>query len=79
MDDLWIHDETDRNKANILVRFFEDNATDADARPRPFGIFYQEERGTYEESLSQQLQQEIEVKGAPDLNKLLAGGNTWEK
>lgn len=79
MDDLWIHDETDRNKANILVRFFEDNATDADARPRPFGIFYQEERGTYEESLSQQLKQEIEVKGAPDLNKLLAGGNTWEK
>jgi len=79
MDDLWIHDETDRNKANILVRFFEDNATDIDARPRPFGIFYQEERGTYEESLSQQLQQEIEVKGAPDLNKLLAGGNTWEK
>lgn len=79
MDDLWVHDETDRNKANILVRFFEDNATDADARPRPFGIFYQEERGTYEESLSQQLHQEIEAKGAPDLNKLLAGGNTWEK
>ena len=79
MDDLWVHDETDRNKANILVRFFEDNATDADARPRPFGIFYQEERGTYEESLSQQLHQEIEAKGAPDLNKLLAGGNTCEK
>ncbi len=79
IDDLWVHDETDRNKANILVRFFEDNATDADARPRPFGIFYQEERGTYEDSLSQQLEQEVELKGAPDLNKLLAGANTWKK
>jgi len=79
IDDLWIHDESDRNKANILVRFFEDNSSDVDARPRPFGIFYQEERGTYEEGLNQQLAQEVELKGAPDLNKLLAGANTWEK
>ena len=79
MDDLWVHDENDRNKANILVRFFEDNATDANARPRPFGIFYQEDRTTYEESLKQQLNQEVELKGAPDLNKLLAGSNTWKK
>lgn len=79
MDDLWVHDENDRNKANILVRFFEDNATDANVRPRPFGIFYQEERTTYEESLKQQLNQEVELKGAPDLNKLLAGSNTWKK
>jgi len=79
IDDLWIHDESDRNKANILVRFFEDNSSDIDARPRPFGIFYQEERGTYEEGLNQQLAQEVELKGAPDLNKLLAGANTWEK
>ena len=78
-DDLWIHDEKDRNKANILVRFFDDNAGDVNALPRPFGVFYQEDRGTYEDGLTAQLEKEVELKGAPDLNKLLAGANTWKK
>jgi len=79
LDDLWIHDEKDRNKANILVRFFDDNAGDANALPRPFGVFYQEDRSVYEDGLKEQLKQEVELKGAPDLNKLLGGGNTWKK
>ena len=79
LDDLWIHDEKDRNKANILVRFFDNNASDANALPRPFGVFYQEDRNTYEDGLTAQLKKEVELKGSPDLNKLLAGANTWEK
>ena len=76
-EDLWIHDEKCRNKANILTRFFDDPSNEG-ALPRPFGIFYQEERFRYEEALSEQLDAVKELKGEPDLDKLLAGSNTWE-
>tara|TARA_B110000438_G_scaffold302532_1_gene360496 strand:+ start:2279 stop:3325 length:1047 start_codon:yes stop_codon:yes gene_type:complete len=76
-EDLWIHDEKCRNKANILTRFFDDPSNE-DALPRPFGIFYQEERFRYEEALNEQLDAVKELKGVPDLDKLLAGSNTWE-
>ncbi|MCW8795497.1 MAG: 2-oxoacid:ferredoxin oxidoreductase subunit beta, partial [Chlorobium sp.] len=36
-DDLWIHDEKDFNKANILSRFFDDPDASEDFLPRPFG------------------------------------------
>ena len=38
-DELWIHDENDRGKANILVRFYQDPSLEGNF-PRPFGIFY---------------------------------------
>jgi len=76
-EDLWIHDEKDRNKANILTRFFDDPLNE-DALPRPFGIFYQENRFCYENALMEQLDYMKQKKGAPDLDKLLAGSNTWE-
>ena len=78
LNDLWIHDEKDRNKANILVRFFDDNSNNNNALPRPFVIFYQENRAKYEDGLEEQLRKEVELKGTPDLNKLLAGVNTWK-
>ncbi len=37
-NDLWIHDENDQVKANMLARFFDDPAKE-DHLPRPFGIF----------------------------------------
>ena len=76
-EDLWIHDEKCRNKANILTRFFDDPSNEG-ALPRPFGIFYQEERFRYEEALYEQLDTVKLLKGKPDLDKLLAGSNTWE-
>ena len=36
---LWIHDVHDRNKANILTRFFDDPINEG-ALPRPFGILF---------------------------------------
>lgn len=71
-DDLWIHDEGDRVKATILSRFFDDSL------PRPFGVFYAEDRSCYEEALQAQIDQAIEEKGTGDLNALLSGPNTWE-
>lgn len=76
-EDLWIHDEKCRNKANILTRFFDD-PSEENALPRPFGIFYQEDRFNYENALHEQLDYVKSTKGAPDLDALLKGSNTWE-
>jgi 2-oxoglutarate ferredoxin oxidoreductase subunit beta len=76
-EDLWIHDEKCRNKANILTRFFDDPSNDG-ALPRPFGVFYQEDRFRYEEALYEQLETVKKLEEDPNLDKLLAGSNTWE-
>lgn len=74
-DDLWIHDEKDFYKAQILTRMF-DNPASAGHMPRPFGVFFETERPTYEESMATQLQAAVGKK-APDLDGLLAGRETW--
>jgi len=71
IDDLWIHDEKDRVKAGLLTRFF-----DADF-PRPFGVFYSEDRPTYEDAFVQQIDDAMEQKGQGNLDDLLKGTNTW--
>ena len=71
IDDLWVHDEKDRVKAGLLTRFF-----DADF-PRPFGVFYSEDRPTYEDALVQQIDDAIEQKRQGNLDDLLKGSNTW--
>ena len=80
-NDLWIHDETDRNKAHILVRFFDDNARakpDQVSFPRPFGVFYTEQRYTYESAYQQQIDYAIQKSGQGDLDALIRGNNVWE-
>ena len=74
-DDCWIHDETDLYKAQILTRIF-DNPKNEDHLPRPFGVFYQTERPSYEQVMEQQLQQAMAKKPA-DLDLLLRGRETW--
>jgi 2-oxoglutarate/2-oxoacid ferredoxin oxidoreductase subunit beta len=75
-NDLWIHDENDRVKAGILLRFFDDPEVHG-AFPRPFGVFYREERPTYEYLLERQMQTAIERFGEGDLDELIAGSETW--
>ncbi|ARM30217.1 2-oxoacid:ferredoxin oxidoreductase subunit beta [Prosthecochloris sp. HL-130-GSB] len=76
-DDLWIHDEKDKLKANILADFFDDPDTTENCLPRPLGIFYVEDRFTYEEALDKQI---AEIQGGREgtLEELLAGDSTWE-
>ncbi len=76
-DDLWVHDERDRVKAGILSRFFDDPATDGHF-PRPFGVFYIEERFRYEDAFNEQIKQAIASNGEGDLDKLLRGRDVWE-
>ena len=76
-DDLWVHDKTDKFKSSMLFRFFGKTVFKEDL-PRPFGIFYQKERSTYDSDLNEQLQRAVEAKGPGDLDALLRGKNTWE-
>jgi 2-oxoglutarate ferredoxin oxidoreductase subunit beta len=73
-NDLWIHDEHDRGKANLLVRFFDDPKHNGQL-PRPFGVFYQEDRFCYEAALQDQLNEAM--KKPADLDALLRGRSTW--
>jgi 2-oxoglutarate ferredoxin oxidoreductase subunit beta len=74
-DDLWIHDESDIYKAQILTRMFDDPKLEGHL-PRPFGVFYQAIRPTYEDMMSMQLEEAKAKKGA-DLDKLLRGNEVW--
>lgn len=77
VNDLWIHDEKDKTKANLISRFF-DTAFDGVHFPRPFGIIYAEERPTYDDVLSDQMEKIYIKKGKIPLNKILSGDKTWE-
>ena len=76
-EDLWIHDESDLYKAQMLARFFDD-PRQAEYLPRPFGVLYATERVCYEDQLIAQLNEAIEQKGEGNLNELIAGNVTWE-
>ncbi|MBX2940615.1 MAG: 2-oxoacid:ferredoxin oxidoreductase subunit beta [Ferruginibacter sp.] len=75
-DDLWIHDERDFYKAQLLIRMF-DHPDTANHMPRPFGVFYETERACYEEVMQMQIDEVIATKGKGDLNALLRGRETW--
>jgi len=74
-DDLWIHDEQDIYKAQILTRIFDNPKTEGHL-PRPFGVFYQTNRDCYEDVMAAQLEEAKSRKPA-DLDKLLRGNEVW--
>ncbi|HML58413.1 MAG TPA: 2-oxoacid:ferredoxin oxidoreductase subunit beta [Ferruginibacter sp.] len=76
-DDLWVHDERDFYKAQILIRMF-DHPDTANHMPRPFGVFYETERACYEDVMQLQIDEIVATKGKGDLNALLRGRETWE-
>ena len=74
-DDLWIHDEQDIYKAQILTRIFDDPKIEGHL-PRPFGVFYQTNRNCYEDVMAAQIAEAKSRKPA-DLDKLLRGNEVW--
>ncbi len=74
--DLWVHDERDFYKAQILTRMFDDPNLQGHL-PRPFGVFYQTERACYEDTMRLQIEEAIATKGKGDLDALLKGKETW--
>ena len=77
-DDLWIHDEKDFYKAQILVRMFDDPNQSGEHFLRPFGVFYETERACYEDQMAMQIEEIITSKGKGDLDKLIRGKEVWE-
>lgn len=77
VDDLWVHDEKDLFKAQMLCNFFDDPSAE-NHLPRPFGVFYAEDRERYEEAMQKQLDYSISKKGAGKLDFLLSGENHWK-
>ncbi len=76
IDDLWVHDERDFYKAQILVRMFDHTDTPGHL-PRPFGVFYETDRPCYEDMMNMQIEEVIATKGPGNLDKLLRGRETW--
>ena len=76
VNDLWIHNEKDKTKANLIARFF-DTAFNGIEFPRPFGVIYADERPVYEENLVAQINEVKTRKGKTSLNKILSGDKTW--
>lgn len=76
INDLWIHDEKDKTKANLISRFF-DTQFDGVNFPRPFGVIYADERPVYEEELANQIKEVTIKKGKISLSKILSGDKTW--
>ena len=74
-DDLWIHDEKDIYKAQILTRIFDDPKMEGHL-PRPFGVFYQTDRPCYEDQMKLQIENAMANKPG-DLDKLLRGKEVW--
>ena len=74
-DDLWIHDENDFYKAQILTRLFDDPRQE-EHFPRPFGVFFETDRPCYEDVMNMQIEDALS-RGKGDLDKLLRGKETW--
>jgi 2-oxoglutarate/2-oxoacid ferredoxin oxidoreductase subunit beta len=75
-DDLWVHDEKDFYKAQILIRMFDDPILQGHL-PRPFGVFFETERACYEDVMAMQIEEAKAKSGPGDLDKLLKGRETW--
>lgn len=78
VDDLWVHDEHNQIKGQMLTRFFDDPRTTENALPRPFGVIYSTERPCYDDMLFAQVEQAIDQLGDGDLDAMIAGSTTWE-
>jgi 2-oxoglutarate ferredoxin oxidoreductase subunit beta len=76
INDLWVHDEKDKTKANLIARFFDSTFNNVHF-PRPFGVIYAHEKPVYEETLVDQIQDLCQKKGRMPLDRILSGDKTW--
>ncbi len=72
IDDCLVYDETNRDMAHLIARMFWQPEL-----PRPFGVFYCENRPSYETLLHEQAAAVVERQGIGNLRTLLAGPETW--
>lgn len=75
LNDLWIHDEKDFYKAQLLTRMYDDPKQE-NHFPRPFGVLYETERPCYEDLMAKQIE-DARSKSVADLDQLLRGREVW--
>ena len=73
INDILIHNIKDKNLAILISEM-----TYNEKLPVPFGVFYKEDKKTYEEMMINQIQDSIKIKGKPNLQSLINGTETWE-
>ncbi len=71
--DCLTYDETSREMAYIVGRMYW-----KEEYPRPFGVFFRDQRATYEDLLHTQIDGIVARQGKGELSKLLGAGDTWE-
>ena len=72
VDDCLVYNEMSLELAGIAARMFSQPDL-----PRPFGVFYREDRPTYEDMMTAQIDEVISRKGKGDLKALLYSGENW--
>ena len=72
VEDILVHDETDTLLANMLSDF-----TASPDFPEPLGVIYCSERPTYDDLMSEQMQNAKE-QSSQNLDDMLNAGDTWE-
>ena len=71
VDDILVHDETNRIMANLLA------SMDPDTLPVALGVLYCDPAATYEAGVLDQVKTVRAKEPEGDLNKLLRSGYTW--
>ena len=72
-DDILVHNVSDKNLSILLSEM-----TYNDELPVPIGVFYKEEKPTYEDMMKEQIDIAIDSKGKGDLQSLINGSENWE-
>ena len=73
VSDVAVHDETCLELAGIISRMSQHPEL-----PRPFGVFFAENRPTFEDQLAGQIKKVTDSTGTGDLDALLRSADTWE-
>ena len=73
IDDLLVHNVRDKNLAMLISEMTYNKDL-----PVPFGVFYKEDKITYEDMMVNQINESIKIKGSPDLQSLINGPEVWE-
>ncbi|MBU0559263.1 MAG: 2-oxoacid:ferredoxin oxidoreductase subunit beta [Bacteroidetes bacterium] len=75
VSDVWVHNEEDHHP---IRSFILAHMTDDPKLPTPIGIFREVIKPTYDEGITEQIENVTKKKGRGDLQKLLFESNTWE-
>ena len=73
VDDILVHNTKDKNLALLLS-----DLTYQPEFPKPMGVFYEEEKPTYEDLLIEQIDNARSKMPDADFNKLIRSSHTWE-